>query len=61
MHANVETDERIKELIAAIQIEADPKKLSALVVELNLLLDGDQSTRENTTASRVPAFGVPKG
>ena len=42
MHANVETDERIKALIATIQTEPDPKKLTALVAELNQLLDGDQ-------------------
>lgn len=41
MHANVESDQRIKTLIATIQIEPDPKKLTALVAELNRLLDGD--------------------
>ena len=43
MHANIEANERIKELIAAIQIEADHKKLTVLVAELNRLLDGDQA------------------
>jgi len=59
VHANVETDERIKALIATIQTEPDPKKLTALVAELNRLLDGDQrnerpsspNTREIVRAS----------
>ena len=41
MHANVENNERIRHLIAAIQIEADPNRLTALVTELNRALDGD--------------------
>jgi len=50
VHANVETDERIKTLIATIQTEPDPKKLTALVAELNQLLDGDQrSERPSST------------
>jgi len=53
MHANVETNERIKELIAAIQIEADHKKLIALVAELNRLLDGDKIDERSSSASRA--------
>ena len=68
MHANVETDERIKALIATIQIEPDPKKLTALVAELNRLLDGDQfnerpsplNTREIVPASRATGTGDPR-
>jgi hypothetical protein len=41
VHANVENNERIRHLIAAIQIEADPNRLTALVTELNRALDGD--------------------
>jgi hypothetical protein len=50
VHPNVEGNEKIKELIAAIQVEANPKKFTALVAELNRLLDGDQNTRENPKA-----------
>jgi hypothetical protein len=57
MHVNVETNERIKELIAAIQIEADHNKLTALVAELNRLLDGDQNTREITPVRDVTGTG----
>jgi len=56
VHANVETDERIKTLIATIQTEPDPKKLTALVAELNQLLDGDQrSERPSSTNTRETA------
>lgn len=64
MYANVETDERIKALIATIQIESDPTKLTALVAELNRLLDGDQLSglsRQITPASRVNGTGVSTG
>jgi hypothetical protein len=57
MHVNVETNERIKELIAAIQIEPDHKKLTVLVAELNGLLDGDQNTREITPVRDVTSTG----
>ena len=61
MHANVETNERIEELIVAIRIEADHNKLSAIVAELKRLLDGDQNTQEFTPASRVTGTGPPQG
>jgi hypothetical protein len=51
VHANVETDERIKTLIATIQTEPDPKKLTALVAELNQLLDGDQRNENERSSS----------
>ncbi len=68
MHANVETDERITALIATIHIEPDPKKLTALVAELNRLLDGDQpndrplplNVPEITPSSRVTGTGDPE-
>jgi hypothetical protein len=68
VHANVESDERIKALIATIQIEPDPKKLTALVAELTRLLDGDQlnerpplNAREITPASQVAGTSHPRG
>jgi len=54
VHTNVEGNEKIKELIAAIQIEADHKKLTALVAELNRLLDGDENTRANPPVRSEP-------
>lgn len=53
MHANVETDERIKALIATIQTEPDSKKLTALVAELNRLLDGDQRSERPSSPNTL--------
>jgi hypothetical protein len=41
----------------SIQIEADHNKLTALVAELNRLLDGDQNTREITPVRDVTGTG----
>ena len=42
MPTDDDTNRRVKELIAGIDIEQAPKRFSALVEELNRLLDSEQ-------------------
>lgn len=46
MPTDDDTNQRVKELIAGIDIEQDPKRFSALVEELNHLLDSEQVVRK---------------
>jgi hypothetical protein len=41
---NPDASKRIRELTAQMQVEKDPQKFTALVKELNRLLDDDEST-----------------
>jgi hypothetical protein len=50
MQAHVDSNRRLKELIAKIEIEQNPRTFSALVEELNRLLDSDQSAKKPPTA-----------
>jgi hypothetical protein len=49
MQAHLDTNQRLKELIAKIEIEQNPKTFSALVEELNRLLDSDRSAKKPPT------------
>jgi hypothetical protein len=42
MRADANTNQRIRELIAKVQTEQEAKRFSALVEELNRLLDDNQ-------------------
>lgn len=46
MPTDDDTNQRVKQLIAGIEIEQDPKRFSALVEELNRLLDSEQIVRK---------------
>jgi len=50
MQTHVDRNQRLKELIAKIEIEQNPTTFSALVEELNRLLDSDQSAEKPPTA-----------
>jgi hypothetical protein len=45
MFAGIDTSQRLKELIAKIESEQNPRTFSVLVEELNQLLDGDKSVQ----------------
>jgi hypothetical protein len=42
MQADADTNQRLKQLIAKIEIEQNPRTISILVEELNRLLDSDK-------------------
>ncbi|HEY6371969.1 MAG TPA: hypothetical protein VIX37_15435 [Candidatus Sulfotelmatobacter sp.] len=49
MPVDADTDQRLKELIAKIEIEQNPEHFTALVEELNRLLDRDPSIQVRPT------------
>ena len=46
MSTDTHANQRVKELIAEIEIEQNPKRFSALVEELNRLLDGEETVKK---------------
>jgi len=50
---DVDSKQRLKELIAKIEIEQNPRTFSALVEELNRLLDGGQSAKKPPTRLKL--------
>jgi hypothetical protein len=56
MQPDADTNQRLKELIARIEIEQDPRTFSVLVDELNRLLDGSKSVQSEpaTTPESTP-------
>jgi hypothetical protein len=46
MQADADANQRLKELIAKIEIEQNPKTFSVLVDELNRLLDSSTSVQQ---------------
>ncbi len=57
MQAHLDTNQRLKELIAKVEIEQNPKTFSALVEELSRLLDSDRSAKKPhclDSSKRIP-------
>lgn len=50
MQAHLDTNQRLQELIAKIEIEQNPRMFSGLVEELNGLLESDRSAKKPPTA-----------
>ena len=54
MFAGTDTSQRLKELIAKIESEQNPKTFSVLVEELNHLLDSGRSVQSQPPATLEP-------
>jgi hypothetical protein len=57
MHADADTNQRLSQLIAKIEIEQNPRMISVLVEELNRLLDSDKPVQAQLTHKPEPPSG----
>jgi hypothetical protein len=60
MQPDADANQRLKELIARIEIEQDPRTFSVLVDELNRLLDGGKSAQSGPATTSESSAGRHK-
>ncbi len=60
MQPDADTNQRLKELVARIEIEQDPRTFSVLVEELNRLLDSGKSVQSEPVTTPESTAARPK-
>jgi len=60
MSADTDGSQRLKELIARIEVEQDPRAFSGLVDELNRLLDSGKSVQSERATAPEPTAAHQK-